>query len=171
MRTCRGTAGGFAWLTCILLAACGAKPAKPPEPPEPPKPQPVALTIVVSADVNPDGQGRPSPIVVRLYQLKDEAAFKATDFYALYEKDQATLGAALVSREDFEFAPGERHSADMPLSTEAQFIGVLAAYRDIRNAQWRTLTAAPEKGIVNNVKKNKLAIAVERARVSFVPPD
>jgi len=168
MRTCRGTAGGFAWLTCILLAACGAKPVKPPEPP---KPQPVTLTIVVSADVNPDAQGRPSPIVVRLYQLKDEAAFKAADFYALYEKDQATLGAAFVSREDFDFAPGDRHSADMPVSTDAQFIGVIAAYRDIRNAQWRTLTAAPEKGIVNNVKKNKLAIAVERARVSFVPPD
>ncbi len=168
MRTCRGTASGFVWLTCVLLAACAAKPEKPPKPP---KPQPVALTIVVSADVNPDSQARPSPIVVRLYQLKDDAAFKAADFYALYDKDQATLGAALVSREDFEFVPGERHSADIPLSTETQFIGVIAAYRDIRNAQWRTLTAAPEKGIVNIVKKNKLAIAVERARVSFVPPD
>jgi type VI secretion system protein VasD len=129
------------------------------------------LTIAVSADVNPDSQMRPSPIVVRLYQLKDDAAFKAADFYALYDKDQGTLGAALVSREDFEFAPGERHSADMALSTDAQFIGVIAAYRDIRNAQWRTLTAAPEKGIVNIVKKNKLAIAIERARVSFVTPD
>lgn len=165
MRTCRRTAGGFVWLTCVLLVACAAKPAKPP------KPQPVTLTIAVSADVNPDSQTRPSPIVVRLYQLKDDAAFKAADFYALYDKDQATLGAALVSREDFEFAPGERHSADMPLSTDAQFIGVIAAYRDIRNAQWRTLTAAPEKGIVNIVKKNKLAIAIERARVSFVTPD
>ena len=165
MRTYRRTAGGLVWLTCVLLAACAAKP------PKPPKPQPVALTIAVSADVNPDSQMRPSPIVVRLYQLKDDAAFKAADFYALYDKDQVTLGAALVSREDFEFAPGERHSADMALSTDARFIGVIAAYRDIRNAQWRTLAAAPEKGIVNIVKKNKLAIAIERARVSFVTPD
>ena len=145
------TAGGFVWLTCVLLGACAAKPANRHH--HRPKPQPVALTIVVSADVNPDSQSRPSPIVVRLYQLKDDAAFKAADFYALYDKDQATLGAALVSREDFQFAPGERHSADIPVSTEAQFIGAIAAYRDIRNAQWRTLTKAPEKEIVNIVKK------------------
>jgi type VI secretion system protein VasD len=124
------------------------------------------MNIAVSADVNPDTQNRPSPIVLRVYQLKDDAAFKDADFFALYDKEQATLAAALVSREEFELAPGEHRSVDYKLSPDAHFVAVAAAYRDIRNAGWRAEIGPSSKGTVV-VKKNKIGIAVERARVSF----
>jgi type VI secretion system protein VasD len=158
MRTWRKLPSAFLLASCAWLVACSSAP---------PKPQLVKLTFVVSADVNPDSQNRPSPVVVRLYQLKDDAAFKDADFFALFDKEQATLAAALVSREEFELAPGEHRGVDLQLSHDARFVGVAAGYRDIRNAQWRAQIGAPDKGVINVIKKNKINITVERVRVSF----
>jgi type VI secretion system protein VasD len=149
-----------------LLVACAAKPPKPPPPA-----LPVKLTISAGADVNPDAQNRASPIVVRLYLLKEDAAFRAADFYALYEKDQATLGGALVSREDFEFAPGEHHSEELNLPKDARFIGVVAAYRDLRNADWRAVASLADLGVVDLTKKNAIAIALDRTRIRLSKAD
>src|SRR5271167_4330924 len=129
MRTFRAMPIALVLAACTMFAACASAP----------KPQPVnvKLNIVVSADVNPDAQNRPSPIVVRIYQLKDDAAFKDADFFALYDKEQATLAASMISRQEFEVAPGTQKTVDYQLSLDARFVGVAAAYRDIRNASWR----------------------------------
>lgn len=124
------------------LVACKSKPPKPPPPPPP-----VVLTVslTASADVNPDSQGRPAPVVLRLYQLKDDAAFKDADVYTLLDKEQAALGGALAARQEFELAPSEHRTLTLKPPPDVRFIGVIAAYRDIRNAQWRAELAVPEK--------------------------
>jgi type VI secretion system protein VasD len=160
MRALRMMGSGLLLATLAGLSGCSSSP---------PKPQPIKMNIVVSADVNPDADNRPSPIVMRVYQLKDDAAFKDADYFTLYDKEQATLAAALVSREEFELAPGEHRAVDYKLSPDAHFVAVAAGYRDIRNASWRAEIGAPDKGIINIVKKNKIGIAVDRARVSFAP--
>jgi type VI secretion system protein VasD len=137
------------------LVACKSKP---PKPPPPPPPVILSLSLAATADANPDSQGRPSPVVVRLYELKDNAAFADADIYALFDKEQATLGAALIAREEYELAPGETRAKELRPPLDAHFIGVVAAYRDIRNAQWRAQVAVPDKS-------KKLGIAVERASV------
>jgi len=113
MRTFRAFPIALLLAACAALASCASAP---------PKPQPITakLSIIVSADVNPDAQNRPSPIVIRLYQLKDDAAFKDADFFALYDKEEATLAAALVSRVEFELAPGERRNVDFTMSLDAR---------------------------------------------------
>ena len=151
----------FLLVTYAALAGCSSPPPKPPQPVN------VKLTLAASPDVNPDAQNRPSPIVVRIYQLKDDAGFKDADYFALYDKEAATLAAALVSRAEFELAPGEKRTADYLVSPDTRYIGVAAAYRDIRNAQWRAQSGTPEKGIADLIKKNQIQIALERARVSF----
>ena len=42
-----------------------------------PKPTPARITLVAAADVNPDIEGHPAPIVVRIYQLKEEGGFNS----------------------------------------------------------------------------------------------
>ncbi|MGA2708484.1 MAG: type VI secretion system lipoprotein TssJ [Steroidobacteraceae bacterium] len=160
MRTFRAFPIAFLLAACAALAACASPP---------PKPQPITakLSIVVSADVNPDAQNRPSPIVIRIYQLKDDAAFKDADFFGLYDKEEATLAAALVSRVEFELAPGERRNVDFSMSLDARFIGVIAAYRDIRGAAWRALSGPADKGAIDVIKDNKMTLSVDRARVHF----
>ncbi|HMD73040.1 MAG TPA: type VI secretion system lipoprotein TssJ [Steroidobacteraceae bacterium] len=159
MRTFRAMPIALVLAACTMFAACASAP----------KPQPVnvKLNIVVSADVNPDAQNRPSPIVVRIYQLKDDAAFKDADFFALYDKEEATLAASLGSRAEYELAPGESRSVDYSVSPDTRFIGVIAAYRNIRDAQWRALSGPADKGAFDVVKNGKLGLAVDRARVRF----
>jgi len=90
---------------CLLACAAAGCSSKQPKPPPPTK-----AAIVVTADVNPDAAGRPSPIVVRLYQLKEEGAFNGASYFALADKEQATLGPSLESREEYELQPGRRKS-------------------------------------------------------------
>src|SRR5262245_53641184 len=120
----------------FLSSACASKP---------PKPVQARAQLVVSEDVNPDTSGRASPIVVRLFQLKNDGEFAAADFFAIYEKEKETLGASLLSREEYVLAPGEKKTLDLGLNPEARFVGAIAAYRDIRSSHWRALTQAPEK--------------------------
>jgi type VI secretion system protein VasD len=160
MRTFRAMPIALVLAACTMFASCASGP---------PKPQPVnvKLNIVVSTDANPDAQNRPSPIVVRIFQLKDDAAFKDADFFTLYDKEEATLAASLVARVEYELAPGESRSVDYSVTPDTRFIGVIAAYRNIRDAQWRALSGPADKGAIDVVKNNKLGLAVDRARVHF----
>jgi len=135
--------------------------------PKPPKPKIVKLTVQASATANPDDKQRPSPIVVRIYQLKDDAAFKDADFFSLYEKEQGVLAAALISRAEFEVAPGHQQAIDYQLSPDARFVGVAAAYHDIRNAGWRTEIGSQDKGLAGLAKKNKLNVLADHASVAL----
>ncbi|MGE5451944.1 MAG: type VI secretion system lipoprotein TssJ [Acidobacteriota bacterium] len=101
----------------------------------------VQLKAVAAANVNPDVRKRPSPIVIRVYELKARTQFDALDFLSLTERDKDTLGADLLSREEFVMRPGETKSLVKKVSAEARFIGVTAGYRDLERAQWRAVTA------------------------------
>jgi type VI secretion system protein VasD len=120
----------------------------------------VPLTIATSKDVNPDSEGRPSPVVLRVYQLKGDAAFSRADYFALLDDDQRALGGELVSRDEFVLIPAESRNLEIAISPDARFVAATAGFRDIRNAEWRVLVQAPIKG---------LTVAVERARVRVFP--
>jgi type VI secretion system protein VasD len=153
----------------VVLSGCKHHPPKPP-PPEPPPPVYFLNTeIVVGPDSNPDSQGRPSPVVLRFYKLKDDESFKSSDFYALFDKEQATLSGSLIAREEFELSPGERRSESIELPKDLHVVGVVAAYRNILNAAWRAEAVVPVKPPEKNAKQIfvNVNIRVDRARVSI----
>jgi type VI secretion system protein VasD len=114
-------------LTGVLLAGCAPKPVV----------TTVSITLVAGADANPDARGRASPLTVRVYALKSPGPFEGADFFSLFEKDQATLGAELVQREEMLLRPGETRKLDLTLPPDAKAIGVMAAFRDLDRARWR----------------------------------
>ena len=124
-------------------------PAAKAEPPPPPKPVLVVpgreLQLAVRAGnlLNPDFQGRPSPVVVRFYLLRAEITFGAADFFSLFERDAATLGADLVAREEVQLRPGRNVSITRDFPADARFLGVVAAFRDIEKSGWRALSSLP----------------------------
>jgi len=129
----------------------------------PPKPARTRLTIAATADSNPDASGRPSPVVVRVYQLKADTGFNGAEFFDLFDDEMKVLGGDLIGRTEYTLAPSERRTMEIDVSADAHFVGVIAAYRDIRNAQWRTIVAAP-------LKKDDVTVDVERARIVFSVP-
>lgn len=106
-----------------------------------PKPTKITGTIEASAQVNPSVSKRPSPLLLRVYELKSATAFNAADFMSLYQRDQAELAAEMVGKEEFTLAPGETRAWAKTLSPETRFIGVMAAYRDLERSRWRSIVA------------------------------
>lgn len=137
------------------LTGCGMFAKAPPPPPPPPKPGTLSISLAASADVNPDARSRPSPVVIRLYELKASAQFESADFISLFEKDQAVLGADMVARDEFILRPGEKKAINKPLAADTKFIGVVAAFRELERARWRSLVA-----VLPN-KNNTVAIALD----------
>ena len=114
----------------LLAASCSAPAPKPVV-------TPVSINLVASSDANPDARGRASPLTVRVYVLKAPGPFEGADFFSLYDKDQATLGAEMVKREELLLKPGESRKLEFTLEPDAKNIAVLAAYRDLERARWR----------------------------------
>lgn len=107
------------------------------------KPPKVIIRISSSNDINPDMNGRPSPIVLRLYALKSDDIFNNADFFAIYEQEASILGSTLTSREEVELSPGDSIQMEKEFDMDTTHIGVLAAYRDLDNAVWRGSVATP----------------------------
>ena len=146
-------------IACVsTLSACGSKPVKPTE---------AHAQLIVSGDANPDNSGRASPVVVRLFQLRNDGEFATADFFALYDKEKETLGASFISREEYVLAPGETRTLELAVNPDARFIGALAAYRDIRAAQWRAITRPPEKKLIDLLGKRVLVLNVGKDNLTL----
>ena len=102
------------------------------------------LKLTASDQLNPDLNGRPSPIVVRLFELKHPVAFENADFFSLYERAKESLVPDMVATEELELRPGETVELKLSVEEGSRYVGVLAAYRDLPDTKWRyTLQVAP----------------------------
>jgi len=148
------TAGACALAASLLGCAGGA-----------PKPTPVAGRVDAAPQVNPDARNRPSPVLVRVYELKAPTAFNGADFMSLFQGDATALGAELVSKDEMTLSPGESRPWSRTLAPETRWIGVFAAYRDLEHARWRAV-AAIEPGRKQQVvvQAGELAVTVSVSR-------
>ena len=123
--------------------------------------------ISASADLNPDYRGRPSPVVLILFQLGAADAFRNADFFSLYDPSAAVLGGDLIDRSQMMLQPGEMRPFEAEFSEDARYIGVIAAFRDIEHAEWRGLVELPQKGFLKSLfSRNKLSIELGALAVS-----
>ena len=118
-----------------------------------PKPTPVDLQLTGAATVNPDSRNRPSPVMVRVYELKTPAAFESADFFSLFDKDRETLAADMNTRDEFVLQPGQTVSLKRDAKMDTRYIGVLVAYRDLERSRWRAVTALPSiNGLISRTR-------------------
>lgn len=121
----------------LLVGACASKP------PPPPAPGVVEMSLHATASLNPDPSGQPAPVVVRIYELAASGAFSGADFFLLFDKEAATLGADLKGRQEVTLLPGETRTLTLPLADGTRRIGVAVAFRDIDHADWRAAVEVP----------------------------
>lgn len=130
-------------LAACALAACAGKPPLGSPPPPPPQ---AVLVIATHPDVNPDPSGRPSPVVVRVYQLKSDTAFMNASFSSLFEHEHEALAADLIAGDEYQLIPGERKALAMAPPAGMRYIGAAAAFHDVRNSNWRAVLPIPPGG-------------------------
>jgi len=142
-----------ALLLSLTIAGCGTKPPPPTE---------VTGTLQASANVNPSMSKRPSPLLVRVYELKSVTAFNNADFVSLYQRDQAELGTEMVGREEVILNPGDTRPIGKLSNADTRFVGVFAAYRDLDHAKWRGVLA------IQPGQKQRILINAEELSISAV---
>lgn len=126
-----------------------------------PDPTVVAATIQAEENLNPDASGRPSPLVIRIYELKALSSFKDADFFSLWDQDQQTLAADLNAREEMVLRPGDTNSVQRVTKPDTRFIGVVAAYRDLERAVWRASVAVvPNKTLPMTIRLDDRSVAI-----------
>lgn len=121
----------------------------------------LALSVDIENDVNPDSDGRASPLVVRVFMLADDRQFSREDFLNLYENAESRLGKDLVDTVILkEFAPGEQRMEHLELSSEVRYIGLLAEFVQYQQAE--ALMLLP----ITDHKKNEYAITLTGTRMA-----
>ncbi len=139
---------------CTLLSACSSSswaifPTR------------INSQILASFDINPDANNRPSPLVIRIYELKSISAFNDADFFKLYDEEAATLGGDMLSREEFELSPGQGREVTRTANDKARYFAVIAAFRNIDQARWRASTTLE----LNS--KNTLVVRISKHRITI----
>jgi type VI secretion system VasD/TssJ family lipoprotein len=101
------------------------------------------LAVRAERSLNTDRAQAPASLAVRVYQLRDGGAFQRASFDALYDHDEATLGAALLRRDTLHLRPGETRELALELDDDAKLVAVFAAFRELERNQWRTVLPLP----------------------------
>lgn len=157
MNSCRYSFRWFAMLLVVAMALVISGCARDTTPP----PTTASIDLLASSDVNPDRNDRPSPILVRVYELRSAGVFQGADFFTLLEQDSAVLGGDQISRWEYQLEPGQREQLSFTAQPGTGYIGIVAAYRDIEHAHWRGVQALEVH------QANNLDVRVGRSEVSI----
>jgi type VI secretion system protein VasD len=161
-------AGRVLATACLLGAAtvsCGKTP-----PPQIPMPAvtviapsvvktKATITIQATPGVNPNEDGRPSPIVVRLYQLQADEGFKGADFAKLNASDQATLGPDLIRRDEYTLTPGALRQVEVELPEQARALCAMAAFQRL-DTVWRACANLPATLVAITIEDTRITVTI-----------
>ena len=136
-----------------------------------PKPPVAQISLNVQPTINPftDGAIEPKarPVVIRVYELSSLAAFNTTDFFSVFNNYKDVLDTELLNSEEFQLSPGDKLKFNRELDFDTRYVGVVAAFRDLEHAQWRSTAVVPPKEKAPEIyillEKNKVMIGAKPA--------
>lgn len=123
------------------------------------------LNFIVEGNINPDENKRPSPVFVRLYELKSPAAFNKADFIDLYERDKEILGGDLLNKQMLKpLPPSVTRTDNLVLKSGATHVGLYVEFSQYRGSAYKATFPIT----LNNVVKNEVTIRISGNEISFV---
>lgn len=122
------------------------------------------LSLQGSDRLNPDLNGRPSPVVIRLLELKHPVAFENADFFSLYQRPKEALSPDMVIQEELELRPGEQRDLKLFVQDGSRHVGVLAAYRDLPESSWRFVIPLQPK------VQNRIELRLDERGIQSIDP-
>ena len=159
---CRATAMLLVIAASFALVSCASKP---------PEDVQIKGSIEAVESVNPDSQGRPSPLQVKIFQLGARDKFEAADYFALADASEATLGADMLGVQAMMLSPGEHKPYEGEFDPATRFIGVIAGYREIHQAEWRAVVEMPERSLMKMMKRGGVIIKADSLAISVAVDD
>src|SRR5262249_47992811 len=135
---------GIACGGAVALLASGCSSAEPP--PAAPKPcdvQAVTLNIYAADNINPNDSGNPRPVVVRLYQLKNDVRMENASYDDILLKDKETLQDDLMKVDELSVFPNDLVQVKFERMKEASVLGGVALFHSPKGNSWKTFYAFP----------------------------
>jgi type VI secretion system protein VasD len=117
-------------------------------------PVPLEITMGAAERVNPTAAGRPSPIVVRLFELSNDAQFLSADYFVLMGQGGVPLGEEMLTNDEYNLLPGETRMVRRRAALNSRFLGVVAGYRDLTGSTWRAVAPLPAPYLAGRVWSN-----------------
>lgn len=118
--------------------------------------------LVANTDINPNSDGKASPIVLQVLKLRDARQFKQEDFLNLFEDAKGRLGNDLIEITKLkELAPGEKRTEKLALSPDVKFIGILGEYVQYNEADAKAVIK------IEPHTTTEATLKIERLKVSF----
>lgn len=99
----------------------------------------VVLIFKSSEDINPNVNGRASPVDVHIFQLKNINTFNQSTFNNLYTKAPEIFGKDFISEHKFEININQSNDFILTLDQNTRYLGFLVAYYDLKKAKWREI--------------------------------
>lgn len=116
------------------------------------------LTFMADADVNPDDMNVPSPVIIRMYELKSTKLFEKANFIDLYERDSEVLGKSMITKQTLKaLQPNAQHKNEFVLSKEAQYIGLYVEFLQYENAKYKVTIPVAQTNIVSSTASVQLS--------------
>jgi type VI secretion system protein VasD len=123
--------------------------APPAEAPKKCPPQSITVSILASPSANRTPDGAPRPVVVRIYQLKnDERLFNAS-FEQMWHEDKATLADDMVKVDELEVYPATRADIHFDRPEPVQHLAAVVLFQEPKGRSWVSsvdLPPPPEPG-------------------------
>lgn len=112
------------------------------------------LEFKVDADINPDDNNTPSPLFIRMYELKSDKMFSKANFLDLYEKDKEILGADMLEVHEIKrLTPGGDYQNKFVLNEEAKYVGLYAEFLQYKDADFKLIIPVTQNNVVRNRSK------------------
>jgi type VI secretion system protein VasD len=124
----------------------------------------IQLNVRSSAALNPDEAGNPNPLTIKVYELTSPDAFEEIDFIPLFKNPKEVLGKDMVGQEQIiQIRPNYKLAIRFTAKRETKYLGVVAAYQNIQNAEWRLLIPLKSNWGSESkwIRANKLSIVQE----------
>lgn len=112
-------------LFCSILCAC----------------QFLNIKLVVNAqqNINPDRHNRPLAVMLRVYLLSGDKAFRSASYEQLWQADHHVLDKDLIGRKDWIIKPNAKQTLLIKPDKRAKYIAVIALFRNPTLGRWRLI--------------------------------
>jgi type VI secretion system protein VasD len=125
----------------LALASCSSTP--PPAAPEPCDKQIVTLNLFAADNINPNENGNPRPVVVRLYQLKGDVRLANASYDDVLLRDKEVLGEDIAKSDEVTVFPNDLVEVKFERIPEASHLAGVALFHSPRGTSWKTFYEFP----------------------------
>lgn len=109
----------------------------------------LTISFKVDSDINPDENRRPSPLFIRMYELKSPKLFKKANFIDIYEQDKDILGEDFVAVQKLRrLKPGEDRENSFVLNKDTQYVALYAEFLKYKNAKYKIIIPVVQHDVI-----------------------